>query len=179
MANDRFEILTDRQRACLRLVKDGLTSKEIADQLGASPHAIDKSIKLAMAKLGTDRRMAAARLLVDHESQSGYQRLTPQSLDLPSISFPRNQGTSPGQGASPMVREKRADFGAYIEAASSPASSTSAKGRGGTDGATTSLLRVLDWVCRFAGIILMILAVAYASSLLLRHYEETHHIRPR
>ena len=82
MGDDRFNTLTERQKACLRLVHDLRNTAEIARELGASKDAIDKAIKGAMAKLGASRRADAARMLIAHEASRGVQRLDPQRPDL-------------------------------------------------------------------------------------------------
>jgi DNA-binding CsgD family transcriptional regulator len=47
----RVGTLTDRQRACLRLVLRGYETKEIARLIEVSPDRASKDIKAAMAKL--------------------------------------------------------------------------------------------------------------------------------
>lgn len=47
-----FESLTDKQREALSLASDGLTSKEIARELGISPHSVDKRIDTIRAQMG-------------------------------------------------------------------------------------------------------------------------------
>lgn len=54
--------MSEGQRACLKLVLQHATSKEIARQLGISPHTVDQRIKGAMAKLGARTRVEAAQL---------------------------------------------------------------------------------------------------------------------
>ena len=88
MGDDRFDTLTERQKACLRLVHDLRNTAEIARELGASKDAIDKAIKGAMAKLGANRRTDAARMLIAHEAGQGVQRLDPQRPDLPDPAPP-------------------------------------------------------------------------------------------
>jgi DNA-binding CsgD family transcriptional regulator len=58
--NDR---LTDGQIACLSLVAQNLTSKEIAVRLGISPHTVDQRVRKALRKLDTPNRRHAARLI--------------------------------------------------------------------------------------------------------------------
>ncbi len=65
--HDCPETLSDRQRTCLRLVGRGMSSKEIAHEVGLSPQTVDTYIKAAMAKLGAGNRRDAARLLEAHE----------------------------------------------------------------------------------------------------------------
>lgn len=63
--DDRFRNLKPQQRNCLRLVGKGLSSKEIAIELGLSPNTVDRYIHTAMATLGAaNRRIAAKRLAV-------------------------------------------------------------------------------------------------------------------
>lgn len=109
MGKDPFVRLTDRQKACLRLVRDGRNTKEIAQALDASVSAIDKSIKLAMAKMGVNRRSEAARLLAAHEAATGYPPLDPPSPDLSTapVEAPIRPSTVAGQDGfgSSLVRE--------------------------------------------------------------------------
>ena len=50
------------QLDCLRLVDAHLSSKEIAGELGISPHTVDQRIRQALAILGVERRTQAARV---------------------------------------------------------------------------------------------------------------------
>ena len=76
-AADLVAKLTDGQLDCLRLVADHLSSKEIAVELGISPHTVDQRIRQSLQTLGVQRRSQAARL-VAHVSEP-YQRLIHQS----------------------------------------------------------------------------------------------------
>jgi len=67
MDRDRLDRLTEQQRACLRMVYQHMTSKEIAPRLGIEPGSVDQHIKTAMRKLGVCDRRAAARMLAEHE----------------------------------------------------------------------------------------------------------------
>jgi DNA-binding CsgD family transcriptional regulator len=179
MANDRSKQLTDRQKQCLRLVREGFTTKEIAGRIHASPDAVDKSIKLAMAKLGVDRRAAAARMLDQHETATGYQHLDPQAADLyPNPECDKIASSPEAMVAPQMVREERAAFDAVLKASVSsrpsfPDDQTPERRLKQTIG------KVLDWVSRVAGVILMILALAYLGSIVARHHEEAQHLRPK
>ena len=51
------------QLDCLRLVDQHLSSKEIAGELGISPHTVDQRIRHALQILGVERRTQAARLV--------------------------------------------------------------------------------------------------------------------
>ena len=62
-ANAPKVVLSARQRDCLRLAARGLTSSQIAAQLGLSPRTIDEHIALACRQLGVRTRIqAVARL---------------------------------------------------------------------------------------------------------------------
>ena len=57
----RVARLTSGQLDCLRLVDQHLSSKEIAAQLGISPHTVDQRIRQSLQILGVERRSQAAR----------------------------------------------------------------------------------------------------------------------
>jgi DNA-binding CsgD family transcriptional regulator len=54
--------LTEKQAEVLPLVRDGLTTKEIARRLNISPHTVDQRIDAARRKLGASTRAEAARV---------------------------------------------------------------------------------------------------------------------
>jgi DNA-binding CsgD family transcriptional regulator len=72
----RVARLTDGQLECLRLVDQHLSSKEIAVELGISPHTVDQRIRQALQILEVDRRAQAARMVAQHGGP--YQRLIHQ-----------------------------------------------------------------------------------------------------
>jgi DNA-binding CsgD family transcriptional regulator len=69
--------LTRGQLDVLLLVDQHLSSKEIAAELGISPHTVDQRIRQALHKLGVERRSQAARLVA--REHGPYQRLIHQS----------------------------------------------------------------------------------------------------
>lgn len=71
--------LTANEKECLRRRLLPQTAKEMAIDLGISPHAVEKRLKMARAKLGLGSSLEAARLLVAAE---GYGRSGPQASDL-------------------------------------------------------------------------------------------------
>lgn len=71
--------LTEREKDCLRRWLRHETAKEIALDLGISPHAVEKRLKMARAKLGVSSSLEAARLL---EADEGYHQEGPQTADL-------------------------------------------------------------------------------------------------
>ena len=73
----RVARLNPGQLDCLRLVDQHLSSKEIATELGISPHTVDQRIRQALAILGVERRAQAARIVAQYGEP--YQRLIHQS----------------------------------------------------------------------------------------------------
>ena len=73
--------LTAGQLDCLRLVDQHLSSKEIAGELGISPHTVDQRIRQSLATLGVDTRKHAARIVAQYSGP--YQRLIHQSPYIP------------------------------------------------------------------------------------------------
>jgi DNA-binding CsgD family transcriptional regulator len=71
--------LTEREKDCLRRRLLHQTAKEMALELGVSPHAVEKRLKTARAKLGVGSSLEAARRLAALE---GYQLPGSQSPDL-------------------------------------------------------------------------------------------------
>lgn len=72
--------LTDNEKECLRRRLQQQTAKEMALELGISPHAVEKRLKMARAKLGLSSSLEAARLLAASEQ---YYRTGPHAPDLP------------------------------------------------------------------------------------------------
>lgn len=74
--------LTDNEKECLRRRLLPQTAKEMALELGVSPHAVEKRLKMARTKLGLSSSLQAARLLVQSESSLQSQALVPHASDL-------------------------------------------------------------------------------------------------
>lgn len=73
--------LSDRQRRCLTLVSQGLTSKEIAPILDVTPGVVDNYIAAAMVKLGASGRREAARIMAEQaEDMVQPLHLQPQTI---------------------------------------------------------------------------------------------------
>ena len=89
--------LTTAERECLKRCLNHQTAKQMAIDLGISPHAVEKRLKMARAKLGLSSSLEAAKLV---ESLKRSGRLGPGSSDLPpgnakpdeggSVAAPRN-----------------------------------------------------------------------------------------
>ena len=82
----RVARLTAGQLDCLRLVDQHLSSKEIAAELGISPHTVDQRIRQSLHTLGVERRTQAARIVAQHSGP--YQRLIHQSPYIPDEAEP-------------------------------------------------------------------------------------------
>ncbi len=80
--------LTIAERECLKRCLDHQTAKQMALDLGISPHAVEKRLKMARAKLGLSSSLEAAKL-VEAVERSG--RLGPDASDLPQGDFGRDQ----------------------------------------------------------------------------------------
>lgn len=110
--NPRVTLLTDAERDCLRLVYQHMTSKDIARQLGVSPHTVDMRLRQAIRKLEVTSRVEAARALLLEDLTQGitpaakeaveseaYQPMIYQAseivgdADLARIGAPASQGT--------------------------------------------------------------------------------------
>ncbi len=61
--NERVQLLTEGERACLRRVYAHMKSKDIARDLGLSNHTVDMRLRTAIKKLEVTTRVEAARLL--------------------------------------------------------------------------------------------------------------------
>src|SRR5690242_2278149 len=79
---ERVARLTSGQLDCLRLVDQHLSSKEIATELGISPHTVDQRVRQALQILGVDTRKQAARIVDQYSGP--YQRLIHQSPYIPA-----------------------------------------------------------------------------------------------
>jgi DNA-binding CsgD family transcriptional regulator len=78
---ERVARLTAGQLDCLRLVAQHLNSKEIAVELGISPHTVDQRIRQSLNILGVQRRAQAARIVEQYGGE--YQRLIHQPPHIP------------------------------------------------------------------------------------------------
>lgn len=83
-ADGRLSQLTTMERACLELVAQRRSSKEIAKQLGIAKSSVDTYCDRARSKLAVADRYAAARLLT---AESAGVVVGPLGPDLPTTSF--------------------------------------------------------------------------------------------
>ena len=70
-ADPEIDHLTPRERECLRLVYEHLSSKQIARQLGISKHTVDTHVDKARQRLGAVDRYDAARRMAAFERAAG------------------------------------------------------------------------------------------------------------
>lgn len=77
--------LTESQKACLRLVAQGMTSKEIAQRTGLSHQTVDTYLKTAMAKLKSSNRREAARALLEFEQSQNLGSPSPAVDPVPKV----------------------------------------------------------------------------------------------
>lgn len=70
LAKSSFERLSMREREVLRRIVAGLSSADIAQQLGLSPKTVDTYRGRLMVKLGVSNRSALIRLVIEHELPS-------------------------------------------------------------------------------------------------------------
>jgi DNA-binding CsgD family transcriptional regulator len=117
----RVARLTAGQRACLELVDDHATSKEIALRLGISRHTVDARLRQAMQTLGVASRREAAIIWRAASGTEPYQSFAYQS---PRIESP--DGDAENGSIEPLVdgtidSDELADF-RHVDGASGPAS---------------------------------------------------------
>lgn len=88
--------LSEGQKACLRLVDEHRTSKEIARILGISPFTVDQRLTLARKKLGAATRIEAARIFAEYDGISQPLVYEPQAID--ATAAPAIQSAPPNRG---------------------------------------------------------------------------------
>ena len=115
----RVAKLSAGQLDALLLVDQHLSSKEIAVELGISPHTVDQRVRGALQILGVERRAQAARLVA--QAHGPYQRLIHQT---PYIEGGGPEGQS-GDAVGLQIRHadragKASHLGVITEQASGP-----------------------------------------------------------
>ena len=67
-ADTGWAAMTDSELAVARLVAQGLTNREVAEQLFVSPHTVSSHLRSIFAKLDINSRLALARIAAEHET---------------------------------------------------------------------------------------------------------------
>ena len=118
-------LLTERQRAYLRLVLQNRSSKEIAAVAGGSHRAVDKQLLKAMGVLGVTNRFDAARVMAEHEA--GVEPLPPANT-LPSaeLTFPLLPPVPTAGAAANMLNWRQVAVWTAIIAIATPLGLTAA-----------------------------------------------------
>jgi len=111
--------LTAAEKECLYRKLRHQTAKEIAIDLGVSPHAVEKRLKMARAKLGLSSSVEAARLLVAAER---YQQTGPQAAVLTAPAEARHESSSKPliAGGIAMIMIAAAALAAMLQSAATP-----------------------------------------------------------
>lgn len=68
-ADTAWAAMTDSELAVARLVAQGLTNREVAEQLFVSPHTVSSHLRHVFAKLDVNSRVELTRLAADHDRQ--------------------------------------------------------------------------------------------------------------
>ena len=89
--------LTEGQKACLRLVVQHHTSKEIARILGISPFTVDQRLDAARRKLQVKRRKDAAKIFAALEMHPISQSFVYETQPIAPPDFAVSQRASPGR----------------------------------------------------------------------------------
>lgn len=113
MSRSAFERLTPRERECLRLLAQHLSSKEIAKRLPLSPKTVDSYLDDARKRLGAPTRREAARLFAD------YELAYPRDLTGPTSDRVSDRPTPPTPSAPALgeVDERSQTEGGHVRTA--------------------------------------------------------------
>jgi DNA-binding CsgD family transcriptional regulator len=102
-ADAKAASLSDAQRAYLRFVSQGLTSKQIAHTVGGSHHTINAEIGIAMRVLGAKSRQEAAAILLRLDEVASYER-SYEPISVAAPAQPVAEQASDGDGKSSPAR---------------------------------------------------------------------------
>lgn len=109
MTDPLVDKLNEGQRDCLRLVRAQLNSKEIARELGVSPHTVDQRLRTAMRILNVQSRFEAARRFAAYDPAEPYQPLIYQAPTLEPQS--KNGKLDPSSERNGSERKENEDTG--------------------------------------------------------------------
>jgi DNA-binding CsgD family transcriptional regulator len=94
MADESVE-LTEGQKACLRLVDDHMTSKEIGRSLGISHFTVDQRLDAARRKLNAATRKDAAKIFAAIEQRTISEPFVYETQDLERGQYTASQNGLP------------------------------------------------------------------------------------
>jgi DNA-binding CsgD family transcriptional regulator len=96
--------LTEAQREALRYVQQGYEAKEIARELGISPHAVTERLRSARRIMGTTSSRIAARRLLQAEGKAAYMPYVDTPIVVvPPRDLPPDQATYNASGEAPAL----------------------------------------------------------------------------
>ena len=96
--------LSDPQRECLRLVANGLSSKEIAQRTNLSPQTVDQYLSKAANLLGATNRREAARRFLDLED-GPFRKSEFKTETVADSEILAKVGVSTGDGRWQRIRQ--------------------------------------------------------------------------
>jgi DNA-binding CsgD family transcriptional regulator len=67
-AETGWAAMTDSELAVARRVAQGLTNREVAEQLFVSPHTVSSHLRSIFAKLDITSRLALTRIAAEHDT---------------------------------------------------------------------------------------------------------------
>jgi DNA-binding CsgD family transcriptional regulator len=67
-AENGWAAMTDSELAVARRVAQGLTNREVAEQLFVSPHTVSSHLRSIFAKLDINSRLALTRIADEHDT---------------------------------------------------------------------------------------------------------------
>jgi DNA-binding CsgD family transcriptional regulator len=102
----RWTRLTEKQRACLDLLLERQTSKQIARQLNISKPTVDQRLTAARDILGAASRDEAAIAYL--RLKQTYDRVIYDPVQVPSVARPMRSGMSNAKPAEAMVLQDSA-----------------------------------------------------------------------
>src|SRR5689334_4314826 len=150
-ADDLVGLLTQRERECLRLVDQHLSSKQIARELGMSKTSVDTYCDRARRKLGVEDRYAAARLARQLDAEgalastvnhvltgSGHDTIRTDAPPEPWPDDPATEGALHGRLAE--LRQPRGDRAGPAPASGDRRVRGPLAGSGGAGGSPSDLL---------------------------------------
>ncbi|MGB7408712.1 MAG: helix-turn-helix transcriptional regulator [Pontixanthobacter sp.] len=107
-AFDNLQLLTYKQKEVLDLLLDHKTSKEIARELGISPHTVDQRINLAKAKLEIASRGELATAYRD--AKQIYDKSIYQHSYVDRLAIPLEKSGKDDAAAYTLSNDRKSSF---------------------------------------------------------------------